>query len=175
VHTDEQIRERVDAAGSSRWEGVVFRHVLGDTPPLRENRWGARWNPRNVPAIYASLERDTCIAEVAYRVSLDVVKPRSERRLYSIQVNLKRVVDLQDRETLTALGFTPEQLKDDSFAACQQIGDAVAWLGNDGLLVPSFRAPGTNMVIFPHNHEEVFDFPIVGLEVLPAFEDDDAG
>ena len=34
-----------------------------------------------------------------------------------------------------------------SLPACQAVGGAVAWLGYDGLLVPSARADGSNIVI----------------------------
>jgi hypothetical protein len=38
-------------------------------------------------------------------------------------------------------------LKSDDFTACRPIGGAMAWLGYDGLLRPSARAPGTNIVL----------------------------
>jgi hypothetical protein len=49
----------------SMWGGQVFRVMLNDYPPDRENTHGARWNPPDVAAIYTCLEPAVWIAEVA--------------------------------------------------------------------------------------------------------------
>jgi hypothetical protein len=36
---------------SSTWSGWVFRVMLNDYPPDRENTQGARWNPPDIAAI----------------------------------------------------------------------------------------------------------------------------
>jgi len=49
-------------------------------------------------------------------------------------------------------------------AACQMIGGAVEWLGHDGLLVPSARSEGTNLVIFPNKQTPDYRFEILESE-----------
>jgi RES domain-containing protein len=57
------------------------------------------------------------------------------------------------------VGLTASDLVADDFAACQGVGGAVAWMGYDGLLVPSARADGGNIVILVDSlaADSVFD------------------
>ena len=155
--------DRLEQLGSQEWEGVIYRHMFGAYPPSRQNTLGARWNPREVATLYASLERETALAEAEYRISLEPFRPKARRTLYSISMRLDRVVDLTDPDALAQVGITEVELVADDFAACQKVGGAVQWLGNDGLLVRSARAEGTNLVIYPINN---YDFEVVGSEEI---------
>ena len=66
---DRELVEALEALGSSVWQGLFFRHMFADNGPLLENRRGARWNPPGVPAIYASLERETVLAEAEHQIA----------------------------------------------------------------------------------------------------------
>lgn len=68
--------------------------------------------------------------------------------MYRLKVRLARVVDLSSEDALTRVGTTRQEVFQDDRVASQRIGEAVAWLGFGGLLVPSARAPGTNLVVF---------------------------
>lgn len=155
--------DRLEQLGSQEWEGVIYRHMFGAYPPSRQNTLGARWNPREVAALYASLERETALAEAEYRISLEPFRPKARRTLYSISARLERVVDLTDPDALAQVGITEVELTSDDFAVCQKVGGAVQWLGNDGLLVRSARADGSNLVIYPSND---YDFEVVGSEEI---------
>lgn len=155
--------DRLEQLGSQPWEGIVYRHMFGNYPPSRQNTLGARWNPREVAAIYASLERDTALAEAAHRISLEPFRPKAKRTLYRISVRLSRVVDLTNPGTLAELGVTAIELTADLSPACAKVGGAVAWLGSDGLLVPSARARGTNLVIYPSDD---YDFEVLASEPI---------
>jgi len=150
----------------SPWEGVVFRHMLGEYPPERANTRGARWNPPEVAAIYTSLKRETALAEAEYRLGLEPFRPRIMRVLYSIRVKLQAVLDLSRREDLERLGLAKTDLEAVDFTKCQLVGGAAQWLGHDGLLVPSARHPGTNLVVYEFNQIPVAEFRIVSREVL---------
>ena len=43
---------------------------------------------------------------------------------------------------------------------------AIAWLGNDGLLVPSARADGVNLVIFPNQQRADYEFRVLTSEAI---------
>jgi len=58
-----------------------------------------------------------------------------------------RVVDLTATGTLDAVGLNSHDLTGDNLTACQNVGGAAAWLDYGGLLVPSVRRPGTNLVV----------------------------
>jgi len=93
------------------FEGVVYRHMLGDYPPDRANTRGARWNPPDVAAIYTSLRRETALAEADYRLGLEPYRPRVKRVIYSIQVKLLAVLDLSRREDLKKVGIAKTELE----------------------------------------------------------------
>ncbi len=45
------------------------------------------------------------------------------------------------------MGLTLNDVRADRHATCQRVGGATAWLGCGGLLVPSARAQGSNLII----------------------------
>lgn len=130
-----------------KWEDTPWREVLGDIDPLRPDLRGARWNPPGLEALYCSLTRETAKAEVDHLVSLQSV-PIRRRRSVGLDVELTRVVDLQDLRGLGHFGIEQPDLSGDDVAPPRLIGHAVAWLGCAGLLVPSVRHSGVNLVIY---------------------------
>jgi RES domain-containing protein len=134
------------------WDGVVYRMMLADYPPERENIVGARWNPPGIGAIYTSESADVAIAEVTHHLQQ---QPRPVRRdlkktLYEIKVTLAAVVDLEDViPHLERAGIPHHLLVGNDVSTSQAIGKTVTWLDRDGLLVPSARARGKNLVIYP--------------------------
>jgi RES domain-containing protein len=151
---DQDLLDAIAALPTIEFEGVTWRHMFGDNPPELANTGGARWNPQGVDAIYASLERETAIAEGEYRVELEPIRPRAKRTVYRLSVRLASVVDLTDPEVRRRLGLDYADLADPDMAKTSAVGGAVEWLGHDGMLVPSIRADGTNLVIFPNRMEE---------------------
>jgi RES domain-containing protein len=167
---DRELLDRLDGLRADRWEGKVFRHMFGEYPPERENQRGARWNPPETPAIYTSLTREVALAEADFQISLQPLRPRSARTIYTIRIALSSVIDLSDRVRLAGLGLSGEILASLDHGACQIIGGAIAWLGHDGLLVPSARADGTNLVIFPNEQRADYEFRVLTSEVLDLGE-----
>jgi RES domain-containing protein len=161
-----RLLDQLESIEGKPWEGIVWRHMFGDTPPNRENVSGARWNPRDVPAIYTSFERSVAIAEGDYLISIQPVRPSARRVLHTVKVRLHSVVDLCDRELLADLGVGQEELGATDHTACRQVGGAVEWLGHDGLLVPSARSPGTNLVIYTRRNQPDSDFETLAAEPL---------
>jgi RES domain-containing protein len=139
----------LQSATASAWEGTVYRHMFGPHPPARSNTEGARWNAPGLPAIYASCERETALAEADYYIRLQPLRPKAKRTMFTIHVSLKNVIDLAAAGLLPRLGITDEVLASIDHVPCRTVGAAVNWLGHDGLLVPSARRlGGTNLVIF---------------------------
>ena len=156
----------LEAIQSRAWDGLVWRHMFADNPPTRANESGARWNPPGVPAIYSSLERATALAEGNHAIAMQSLRPAVKRTIYNLHVRLEKVFDLSSRSTLLELGIGEVELSDVDHTGCQKIGGAVEWLEHDGLLVPSARNSGINLVIFTRRHGPATDFEIVGTEVL---------
>jgi RES domain-containing protein len=168
-----EILDQLEQLSAEDWSGEVFRHMFAGVPPDRENTLGARWNPREVAAIYTSLGRETAFAEAEYRISLEPFRPRAERTLYRLKVRLHSVLDLTSRSFLSDLGIDEEVLSGLDLKRCQQVGGAVSWLRHDGLLVPSARHEGANLVIFPANQQPAAEFEVLESETVEDFISED--
>lgn len=149
-----------------KFTGMVFRHMFAGISPLTQNTRGARWNPPDVAAIYASISRQTALAEAEWRLSMEPVRPRTQRTLYSIEIALSDVLDLSSPNDLAAAGVNAAELASNDPTPCRLVGGAVAWLGHDGLLVPSARHPGTNIVIFATAQDPDGRFEVVDAEEI---------
>jgi len=147
------------------WQGQVYRHMFAGYPPNRENTGGARWNPAGIGAIYTSLECATSMAEAEYHLSLQSVRPRVRRTMHVIRVALGNTIRLTV-EDLALLGLTVDMLGSFDLEPCQKIGAAVASLGRDGMIVPSARTRGTNLVIFPANRSAEFTFETIDEQII---------
>lgn len=142
-----ELLDLLESRAIAVWSGLVWREALGDTDPLRPNHRGARWNPPGVEALYCSLLEDTAKAEVDFLLSLQSV-PVRKRRSVQLDVELTRVVDLADLSPLASFGLASADLLGPTVVAPRFVGRAVSWLGCAGLLVPSARHSGSNLVIY---------------------------
>ena len=120
------------------------------------------------PAIYCSLDRATAVAEGDYAVSVQSLRPTAKRTIYKLRVSLKRVLDLSPAAILRELRLSEDELSSTDHTACRLIGGAVEWLEHDGMIVPSARSSGHNLVVFPRHQSAEADFEIVGVEVIKA-------
>jgi RES domain-containing protein len=154
---------------SSMWGGQVFRVMLNDYPPDRENTQGARWNPPDVAAIYTCLEPAVCIAEVEYGLARQSrpVRPDLRKTLYQIDVQLSTAVDLVPiLPDLEAIGIGTAQRFADDMKISQEIGRLATWFGFDGLFVPSARSQGRNLVIYPGRANDSYAFTVSDQKAL---------
>ena len=143
------MRDILLSAAVSTWQGTVYRHMFGSHPPARSNTTGARWNALGNDAIYTSCERETALAEAEYYISLQPLRPKAKRVLYTIRVSLANALDLTSPGLLHRLAIGEDVLSGPDHEPCRLIGSAVTLLGYDGLLVPSARrVGGTNLVIY---------------------------
>ncbi len=156
----------LEAFESQTWDGTAWRHMFGDNPATRQNQLGARWNPPGVPAIYRNLDRGTALAEGEHAAAVQPLRPTAKRTIYKLHVRLEKVVDLSNPSVLLELGVNEQELAKADHAACQRIGGAVEWLEHDGLLVPSARNSGLNLVIFTRKQGAGTDFEIIDSEIV---------
>ena len=164
---DRRLLNRLSQVEPREWSGEVFRHILNDYHPLTENTTGARWNPPGVAALYTSLTRDTVLAEGNFILRLNNPALECDRWVYRLAVKLSSVLDLSDMEILKQMGITELDLKADDHEKCSRVGGAAAILGHDGLLVPSARDSGINLVVFPTNRDEGYVLEETAREKLP--------
>ena len=154
----------LEALEAKIWDGIAWRHMFGENHPSRANQAGARWNPPGVPAIYCSLDRATALAEGDYAVSVQPLRPTAKRTIYKLHLRLEKVLDLSSGAALLDLGIDGHELSNANHVACQTIGGAVEWLEHDGMLVPSARGAGPNLVVFPRHQTPEADFEVIDSE-----------
>jgi RES domain-containing protein len=94
------------------------------------------------------------------------LRPTVKRTIYNLRIHLEKVLDLSSRSRLLELGIGDTELSDVDHAGCQRLGGAVEWLEHDGLLVPSARSSGANLVIFTRKRGPGTDLEILGSDVL---------
>ena len=151
------------------WQGDTFR--FGSLRYLRPReilsglgsfKVGGRFNaPGSFPAVYASLDKATAVAELDararyYGLSADALQPSV---LVAVEMRLQALVDLRQPAVLTALGITPDAIATCDWRAAQAagrealtqaLGRAAYENGLEALLVPSAQVPdGVNLVYFP--------------------------
>jgi len=160
-----EMLDTLQSAALSSWEGTVYRHMFASQPPTRANTGGARWNEPNLAAIYTSCERETALAEAEYYISLQPLRPKVKRTLFTLQVSLTKVIDLTPKRLLAQLGISDDVLSGIDHTPSRVIGAAANWLGHAGLLVPSARRRGgTNLVIYQQ------DFSTDSFEIIAEEE-----
>lgn len=149
---DPALLDALERFDTEPWQGHVYRHILGSAPPELVNERGARWNPPGTPALYTSLAETTATAEGDHVIAMQPVPPRATRTIYELDISIENLLDLTDAGRLAAIGITEEDFESIPWEPCQRVGGAVAWLGHDGLLIPSVRdSGGSNLVIFTAN------------------------
>jgi RES domain-containing protein len=163
---DPEVVEILESITPRAWKGVVFRHMFGDFLPDRENISGARWNPQGTPAIYTSLTRKLVIAEGDYQFNSQNPPPTVDRKIYRIELSLQKVLDLTSWPLLERLGIIRASYGEIEPTRCKEVGGAVEWLYHDGLIVPSARAKGNNLVVYPNQQSAGYRFKILDVSVL---------
>jgi hypothetical protein len=68
--------------------------------------------------------------------------------LHKLSVKTQRTLKLADLAAVEGLGVSPETYKDLTYNRTQEIGDAAAFLGFDGIIAPSARWHCQNLVLF---------------------------
>jgi RES domain-containing protein len=153
-------------APAGNWTGRAWRHMFAEYPPDRVNTTGARWNPPGVGAIYVSLSRDGALSEARYRLESEPRPIRVKQTLYELEISLHQVLDLSSEGSLGRLGIGIAELQSRDMTACRRVGYAAEFLEHDGLIVPSARHSGQNLVIFDRHRRLTCRFETVNAEVI---------
>jgi hypothetical protein len=105
--------------------------------------------PRQLRRDLTSLAREGALEEIQFHLTRQPVFPSKIRSvLHRIAIRTKRTLRLADLAAIEALGISAETYAGLSYARSQEIGDAAAFLGFDGILAPSARWPCQNLVVF---------------------------
>jgi hypothetical protein len=136
--------------------GRVWRIVREDRDPLVCSATGGRWDDGTVPVLCTATSGDGARAEMHFHLSRGqpVMPSRLRYRLYELTVSLAACVTIGSLDALARLGVRTEtfgqlsyQERQKEYPRSQDIGEAAAFHGRDGLLVPSARGPDPNLVV----------------------------
>jgi RES domain-containing protein len=149
-----ELIEALDRLPRTQFEDVAVRHIAPGYLPLSGEGarvHGGRWNPPGSFAVlYTALDRATMLGELeraARRQGLSIgdLLPRNE---VTYDVFLTRVLDLRDASNRAAVGLSEEDIADDNWSQCQEVGDAAHYVGFDAILSPSAIGSGETLAIF---------------------------
>ena len=110
---------------------------------------GARWDPGSFDVLYTSLAREGALEEIHFHLSRQPVFPSKGRSvLHRIAVRTRNTLNLADLAAVAELGVSIASYAELAYQRTQEIGDAAAFLGFDGILAPSARWDCLNLIIF---------------------------
>jgi RES domain len=132
------------------------------TPVNIEGRWATSDGPA---VLYTSLERDGSLAEIAFHWSQLTPLMRRPAALYQLRLKTSKTLRLL-RTDLEILKIPWHDYETTNYRRTAVIGDAVAWLGCDGLIAPNARWDCENLMVFPDNlpMSDEYDIEIVKRE-----------
>ncbi len=149
VARDLDLLDLLDSHQGVSFEGEVWRIVREGIDVLQGYPAKARWDPGTFDVLYTSLEREGALEEIHFHLSRQPVFPSKLRSsLHRIAIRTQKTLKLADLESVRGLGVTPETYSSLTYERTQQIGDAAAFLGFDGILAPSARYRCQNLIIF---------------------------
>ena len=124
--------------------------------PLTASNPKGRWDDGTFDVLYTALAPDAARAEVHYHLTRaqPVYLSSLKIHLHELHADLQNVFVFESLEILAAFGIDPATYGTLEYArlqaeysVTQQIGEAAHFLGVDGLVVPSARFPGQNLVV----------------------------
>lgn len=146
---DLSLLDALDSHPGIAYRGDVWRIVRAERDPIQGYPAQARWDPGTFDVIYTSLEREGALEEIHYHLSRQPVFPSKLRSvLHRMAVQTRRTLRLADLGAIEALGVSRETYSTLNYERTQEIGDAAAFLGFDGIIAPSARWPCQNLVLF---------------------------
>lgn len=150
VH-DFNLVDQLDGLPKTTFSNEVYRATRLSLDPLAFSTNGGRWAPRGkVAVLYTSLQRDGALAEVVYYWTQLTPIRNIPMALHRIQLKLDQSLRLIKTD-LPTLGIALDDYNSTNYKRTQEVGAAVNFLGCDGLIVPSARWKGENLVIFSDN------------------------
>ncbi len=147
---DDRLLDLVGAIEGQPFDGAMWRVVRQGRDVLDGSRGSGRWNTAEMSVLYGAAERDGALAEINFHLSRgqSVFPSRMRHDVFELAVKARQTLVLVDMAQLKALGVEDSRYREMLYDRTQEIGAAAAFLGFDGLIVPSARWPCQNIVLF---------------------------
>lgn len=102
--------------------------------------------------LYTCLQREGAMSELAYHLSGLTPYPSKPMMIHQLHIEARKTLRIT-RGDFKALGIDEANYEEVNYSRCQQIGDAVGFLGYDSLLTPSARWNCENLMVIHENHD----------------------
>lgn len=130
------------------------------TPANVDGRWAS---PEGPAVLYTSLEREGSLAEIAFHWGQFTPLIKRPAALYKLRLKTSKTLRLI-RTDLESLDIMWEDYLSTNYKATAAIGDAVEWLGCDGLIAPNARWDCDNLMVFTNKQPMTDEYEIKVLE-----------
>jgi hypothetical protein len=149
---DLQLLDSLSAIAPIAWNGPVWRVCAFGRDPVQAMPSQSRWCDGTFDALYTAQLRHGAIMEIYSYLSMQPVFPsRAAYVCHELRVATQRALNLVDMDALSQLGVDIASYAGRDYQKTQPIANAAHFLGFDGLLAPSARFSGDNLVLFPQN------------------------
>lgn len=155
---DQVLLDTLEKVRQRPYAGTVWRSVREGRDPLACWRSGGRWDDGSFDVLYTSETRDAAVEERRFHVYQGQPIPPSKVRyeLFELRVSLEAVMVFEAPDRLAALGLDIGRYgqlsyleREQEYPRSQEIAEACAFLGADGILVPCAREPQSrNLIVF---------------------------
>lgn len=140
------------------FKGTVWRSVRAGRDPLVCGRPGGRWDDSTFDVLYTSETRQGAFAERRFHLYQGQPIPPSRVRyeMFELRVSHEAVMRFPDLAALADVGLAVGQFgelsyveREREYPRSQEVAEACAFLGADGMRVPCARDPSqSNLVVF---------------------------
>ena len=167
---DQSLLDALEAVPMAPLEGTVWRSVRAGQDPLICGRPGGRWDDGTLDVLYASESREGALAERRFHLFQGQPFPPSRVRyeMFELWVSLGAVMRFADLEALVEVGLRVAGYgrlsyleREQEYPRSQEVAEACAFLGADGLRVPSARDATQSYVIVFCEQPTVVDKRVV--------------
>lgn len=154
---DSKLIDALEAIAPTPFEGRVWRIVKDGRSPLQCSASGGRWDDGSFDVLYTSMSREGAIEEMRFHLmrGQPVMPSKIAHRLFELEIALEHTAILGDLDALAMLGLdigafgrVSYNEKSSEYPRTQEIGETAQFLDFDGLIVPSARSKGQNLIIF---------------------------
>lgn len=153
----DRLEDRLARIAPVSFRGAAYRQQGPGYDPRSgagARRRGGRFNgPRSFPVLYLALSLQTTAAElrqVSERIGIAVVDALP-REVFSYELELTKVLDLRDEDSLAKLRVTTNELLAANQLRSREIGEAALRVGFQAIMAPTATGTGTILAVLPDN------------------------
>lgn len=155
---DRALLDMLESFDRTPYEGTVWRSVREGRDPVACWRSGGRWDDGSLDVLYTSETPETALAERRFHLyqGQPFAPSRVRYELCELRISLDAVVRVGGIAELAGIGIDTAAYgrlsyaeRQSEYPRSQEISEACAFLGADGLLTPSARdRDSNNLIVF---------------------------